>query len=211
MAKRVEQIIIGIDTSKDALDCFRSDTGQCQRIDNTPTAITVWLQQLPVAVAIAIEATNTYHERLLEQAMAAGHSVYLIDAKQLHHYRLAVGGRAKTAARDAQLLARYLAHEHAQLKPLQPLNAAHRRLWRLLKRRAALVQARQQLQQACLAGDTISSATAVELKANCNARRETDSTAGHMRRGRKWVMSYLSLSSVDDDPGVFEADVDNVL
>ena len=55
-----------------------------------------WLKGFSTPLAIAIEATNCYHEVLVEAAIAAGHVVYLIDPRKLHHYREATGGRAKT-------------------------------------------------------------------------------------------------------------------
>ena len=45
------------------------------------------------------------------------------------------------------LLARYLQHEAAQLRPFQPQDRKAQRLWRLITRRATVVQCRQRLQQ----------------------------------------------------------------
>jgi transposase len=133
-----------VDVSLDTLDVAQSD-GQCLTLINTPEAITKWLEALPDQVSFAIEATGDYHELLQASAMAAGHKVYLLNARQLNHYREAVGPRAKTDPGDARLLLRYLTHEQAHLEPVKALSLKEKRLWRLLQRRAALVKARTQL------------------------------------------------------------------
>jgi transposase len=73
--------------------------------------------------------------------------IYLVNPRQLLHYRQAVNVRNKTDSQDAWLLARYLAHESAALRPFRPACAKAQQLWALLKRRAVAVQARQQLHQ----------------------------------------------------------------
>ena len=55
--------------------------------------------------------------------------------------------RHKSDPVDAVLLARYLAHEGAVLRPYEPQSPAARELWALLNRRATVVQARKQLEQ----------------------------------------------------------------
>ena len=123
MAKQVEEIIVGIDTAQQWLDLYRADTQASERIDNTVEAVKAWLKGFSTPLAIAIEATNCYHEVLVEAAIAAGHVVYLIDPRKLHHYREATGGRAKTDRQDAILLARYLQRERSELRPFQPRRA----------------------------------------------------------------------------------------
>ncbi|WP_156501194.1 transposase, partial [Alcanivorax sp. HI0044] len=57
------------------------------------------------------------------------------------------GGRAKTDASDAQLLARHLQNEKGALRRWSPPPKAYRTLQTLLRRRAALVKARTIIQQ----------------------------------------------------------------
>jgi transposase len=150
MAMKVEQVILGADVSKDWLDIHRYGKETAERIDNEPTAIDAFLTRHPAAV-LAVEATNTYHEDLVERAQRAGWRVYLLSGYQLKHYAVSIGQRMRTDPIDARLIARYLAHEIDQLTPYQPKSPEVRRLWQLLKRRALLAQSRQQLQQS-LAG-----------------------------------------------------------
>lgn len=146
MAKKTEIMLCGIDVSLNTLDIAQSD-GVVSRIQNDVPDITGWLTDLPADTCIALEATNDYHELVMEKALASGMTVYLINGKQLRHYREAINQRAKTDKSDAQLLLRYISNEQSQLTPVRPVKGQEKTLWRLLKRRAALVRTRKQLEQ----------------------------------------------------------------
>ena len=145
MAKKVEEVICGIDVCKDFLDIAVSSSEEVGSIGNTSGAIAAWLRTQPVPLVIGIESTNDYHEELVEQALAQGHRVYLVNARQLMHYREALGVRAKTDMHDALLLCRYIHQEHEQLRPVRLKDGRERALWRLLKRRGSVVKMRQKL------------------------------------------------------------------
>lgn len=144
MADKTQPILCGIDVSKATLDVALTEQKPLS-LANTPKAITRWLDSLPHHCELALEATGYYHDTLLEQALAKGHVVYLINGKQLNHYREAVGTRAKTDPGDARLLLRYLMREREQLTPVKSLSHKEKQLWRMLQRRASLVRARTQL------------------------------------------------------------------
>lgn len=147
MAKLVEQITLGVDTCKDSLVVYHWEQAHCLSLANDRAEIRAWLGAFQGPVRVAIEPTSTYHLAVVEQAHALGHTVYLINARQIPHYRRAIEQRHKSDPHDAELLARYLAHEAAQLRPHQPQHPKAQRLWALLKRRAAVVEARKQLHQ----------------------------------------------------------------
>ncbi len=138
MAMLVDVNEFGIDVAKDWLDIF--DGIEVIRIDNNKRAIKAFLKQLSGSSIFAVESTNTYHELLVEMAIVAKHTVYLIDAYRLSRYRDAVGVRAKTDANDARLLLRYLHAERQQLVPFKLIPKAVKRLNRLLKARAKLAE-----------------------------------------------------------------------
>ena len=144
MANFAQSILCGIDVSKDTLDIATSDE-ITRQIPNTRDGISQWLASLPDGSKIALESTGRYHEAVLDLALGAGFDVYIVNGNQLHHYRQAVGPRAKTDAHDAQLLRRYLCHEYGHLTSVNPLNDEQKRLWQLLKRRAMLIKMRTQL------------------------------------------------------------------
>jgi len=147
VAKFVTKITLGVDVAKDQHVVYNWHTKEFTTVSNQCSAIQEWLQSLPGPVRIAIEPTSHYHLTLVETASTQGHEVYLVNPRQLVHYRQAVNVRNKTDPQDAWLLARYLEHEAAQLRLFQPQDRKAQRLWALLMRRATVVQSRQQLQQ----------------------------------------------------------------
>ena len=147
MAKQVTMRTYGVDVAKGWLDIYCAATGETTRIDNDAGAINGWVQQLGSDAQLAVEATNRFHERVIESAYRHGCVVYVVDALRLSRYRDAVGHRAKTDQADAVLLARYLEQEGAHLRCWRPLDPLQVRLWRLLKRRATLVKTQVQLRQ----------------------------------------------------------------
>ena len=73
MAQRVKPIIFGIDTSKHSLDiCPFGDKQAAFPVANHAKDIQAWLDTLPENVCLGIEATNTFHLELVEQAIKQG-------------------------------------------------------------------------------------------------------------------------------------------
>ncbi len=147
MSKLVSQITLGVDVSKDELVICAWDTAELTMLPNQGSTIKAWLKSLYGPVRIAIEPTSIYHLEFVEQAHVLGFEVYLINPRQLLHYREAVNVRNKTDPADAWLLARYLARESGSLRPFKPQCAKAQQLWALLKRRATAVKVRTQLEQ----------------------------------------------------------------
>lgn len=147
MAMRVEKFIIGVDVAKVELVSYYEETAQQHSFRNTKPEIRKWLALQPANTAICVEATNVYHLDLVEMAYETGFAVYVVDGFQLSNYRKGIGGRAKTDASDACLLARFLDREGSSLRPWSPPPAVYGKLQSLLRRRAALVSARVSLTQ----------------------------------------------------------------
>jgi len=147
VANHVTKITLGIDVAKDQHVIYNWQTRQTTRLPNQPGDIKAWLKTLHGPVRIAVEPTSHYHLVMVDEALALGYEVYLINPRQLAHYREAVNVRNKTDPLDAQLLARYLEHEDGHLRPFQPRDPRAQRLWTLVLRRATVIKSRQQLQQ----------------------------------------------------------------
>lgn len=98
-------------------------------------------------VRLAVEPTSDYHRAVVEIASRCGHVVYVVNPRQLHHYRYSVGLRHKSDPHDAWLLARYVSHEAGALRRYQPPDGACRALWVMLKRRGTIVETRKRLRQ----------------------------------------------------------------
>lgn len=147
MANHVAKITLGIDVAKDQHVTYNWQTGETIRLSNQCDDIKTFLKSLHGPLRIAIEPTSHYHVTMVDEALALGFEVYLINPRQLAHYRKAVNQRNKTDPIDAWLLARYLEHEADQLRPFEPRDPRAQRLWKLILRRATVVKSRQQLQQ----------------------------------------------------------------
>jgi transposase len=80
-------------------------------------------------------------------ALAAGHILYVLNARDLSKYASALGRRAKTDRLDAQLIARYLHREHEELHPYIEPSPAQRQLDQLLRQRHTVVVKRESLRQ----------------------------------------------------------------
>ena len=146
MAMKIERVMLGVDVAQGWLDIHQDGEETVERIANERRAIDAVLKRYAGA-ALAVEATNTYHEVVVERALKRGLTVYLVSGYQIKHYGNALGQRMRTDEIDARLISRFLAREIDRLKPYEPKSPQHALLWTLLKRRATVVQSRQQLQQ----------------------------------------------------------------
>jgi transposase len=114
--------------------------GHLQRIGNDVGPIDEWLSGLAPDSVLAVEATGTCHQVLLERAVRHSLTIYLLNPRDVRHYAESLRRRAKTDRVDAQVIARYVAREKDNLRPYVPPSAASARLQVLLRRRASVVQ-----------------------------------------------------------------------
>jgi len=147
MAMEANQFIVGIDVAKAELVIHFQSSGTQTSLTNNKPEIKQWLKQQPANTALCVEATNVYHLDIVEMAHEKGFKVYVVDGFQLSNYRKGIGGRSKTDASDAALLARYLEREGRELRAWTPPPAVYGKLQSLLRRRAALVTMRASLNQ----------------------------------------------------------------
>mgnify|MGYP000163796227 CR=1 FL=1 len=139
----VPPLVIGVDVAKAEL--VIASAGQTQTVTNTQAALRTWLRPLVRGCSIGMESTNCYHQLLADLAHADGHTVYIINPKQIKHYRNALSKRAKTDLCDAVLIARFLEQEHSQLHPYKPVSPQVRNLNGLVHRRATVVKSQTQM------------------------------------------------------------------
>jgi len=79
MAMRMQPLLIGVDVSKAKLDICEAPGQPLRQLCNERSAIRAWLKALPGPACIAVEATNTFHLLLLEDAHRLEHTLYVID------------------------------------------------------------------------------------------------------------------------------------
>ncbi len=111
--------IIGIDVSKQKLDCLwlkDQATGKIKTkvFANTAKdhqALIAWAQKQskqPIAsIHFVMEATGIYHEALAYALVQAGAQVSVVNPAKIHNYAKSFGTRSKTDKRDSQILAHY--------------------------------------------------------------------------------------------------------
>jgi transposase len=139
---------VGCDVGKRRIDvCLATSHGV--QLSNERLAIERFARTLPANSLVGMEATGRYHELLAQILVAAGHRVYVINARWIHAYSRGLGMRGKTDRTDAQVIARYTTAEHAKLRSYQPPSPEQLELRTLLQRRHAaaklLATARQSL------------------------------------------------------------------
>jgi transposase len=117
------------------------------RIANERKAIRAWLRTVPRGSRLGMESTGTYHEALADLASAAGIEVFVINARDLRRYGQGVGRRGKTDRIDAEVIARYVAREHAELHAYVVPSKEQRLLGQLMRRRAKLIQTKDSVRQ----------------------------------------------------------------
>ena len=147
MAMPIKRRFIGIDVSKKELAICLGADKPLLILSNTKQEIGRWVKGLPGNACLALEATNTFHLEVLEQAHHRGLTVYVVDGFRLSRYRDSLGGRVKNDSSDARLLLRYVEKEHAELRPWSPPCDGYRAIQQLLHRRATLVKAKVALKQ----------------------------------------------------------------
>lgn len=138
---------VGGDVSKAEVCCGIYGHLGVVRVANRKADLKRFLKNLPADSLLAVEATNTYHQLIVELAHARGLGVYVLNPRTLSHYANSIGLRAKTDPTDAHMIARYLAKEHTELRAWQPASQAQLALQTLIQRRATLVGTRVSLQQ----------------------------------------------------------------
>ena len=196
MAKIVTKITLGVDVAKDQLVVFNWQTEEITNLPNQLGDIKAWLKLFHGPLRIAIEPTSHYHMSFVAEVLALGHQVYLVNPRQLMHYRQAVNVRNKTDPLDAWLLARYLEHEADQLRPFQPQDRRAQRLWALLLRRATVVKSRQQLQQSFRGLQISIQALLTQFK---QLLLRLDQQISRLIRDLGWWSHYLRCQSI---PGI---------
>jgi len=144
----MEQIaFIGIDVAKDTLAINIWGQEEVIEIRNRVNSIQQWLSSLPQEAHIGMESTGSYHRLVAGLCVNSGRTVHLLQPRDMCNYRRTVAPRGKTDAIDAQVIARYVAREHASLRAWTPPTQEQDQLDALLKTRAFCSRQRSSLNQ----------------------------------------------------------------
>lgn len=136
--------LLAIDVAKAELVNF--DGVQVTDAVNRLKEIRALLQKHPGA-CIALEPTSTYHMQVADLAYEQGRTVYLVNPRDLKHYRESRSFRAKNDRIDAEVLYSYVTKHSEELRPWKPLSQDLRKLKEAITHWFHAVQMRSRLAQ----------------------------------------------------------------
>ena len=137
---KCSSVNVGIDVGKFQLDVHIHETGQALSFPNDPSGIRqlVLLLELFPVERIVIEATGRQEHAFVQDALAHGLPVIVMQPIKIRRYAGAIGLLAKTDALDARLIAEFAAVTRPPLR--QPVDENTRYIRDLLVRRRQLLQ-----------------------------------------------------------------------
>ena len=142
-----EQVVIGIDVSKDWLDVGVQPTGETWRVAYDPKEVGRLGRQLMKRSArlVALEASGGYEVTAVTALAKAGLAVVVLNPRQVRDFARSQGVLAKTDRVDALLIARYA--QASDVRPTSLATEGERDLAALQARRRQLVEMRTKEQQ----------------------------------------------------------------
>jgi len=174
----MDNIIVGIDVSKDRLDIALRPSGEVFAIERNPVGLEQLTRRLKELspVLVALEATGGFETIVAAALAGAGLAVVVVNPAQIRAFAKAVGQRAKTDPIDAGVIAHFAEATRPEPRPL-PDDAT-----RLL---ADLVARRRQILEMMVA----------------ERQREKRVTVPHLRKSIVRLLKALEreLTSVDTD------------
>ena len=133
---------IGVDVAKDSLVIARDPEAKTFSVPNDRVGLAQLLQQLPEprACVIVLEASGGFERTAIAELLQAGHSVALVNPRQVRDFAKGLGILAKTDPIDARVLARFgeVVHPRCLEIPKGPLGE----LQQLVERRRQLIDLR---------------------------------------------------------------------
>jgi transposase len=181
-------VFIGIDVSKKHLDVHVDDPKTTFRTTNDQEGRQELLQKLPApeACQIILEATGKLERPIVNDLLAAGYRVSLVNPRQVRRYAQALSILAKTDQVDARVLARF--GRDTQPRILAETQEHQQELEDLVTRRRQLVEHR--------VAELNRSSTALPKAVRQSVQRSIGTLAKDIARMEKAI---LKLVSSNDD------------
>ena len=136
---------IGVDISKNTLDCYRWETKEYRQFLNTPLGIQdliEWIKEDSPLKYVVFEASGGYEDPLKEALLAQGLPFWLVDPRLVRYFIKSEGIKAKTDKIDAKMIAQFGSRKQAHYIPICR-NAQESKLYVLVERRRQLVEIKQ--------------------------------------------------------------------
>ena len=112
--------VVGVDVSKESLDCYSSSTKQELSSKNTQSGVkkvVSWIKSTGADLVI-LEATGVYHRELWRSCVSSGIEVAVVNPRMIRDFAKGLGKLAKTDKLDAKVLALYGEKAEVRLTPL---------------------------------------------------------------------------------------------
>jgi transposase len=136
----ISNVFIGIDISKERLDCSCRPTGTAFSCDNTPAGITDLIQRVQAQQPrlIVLEATGGLERPVVAAIFAAQLPIVVVNPRQVRDFARAIGQLAKTDRIDAAVIAHFGEAVNPEVRPLP--DHLTQQMDALMTRRRQLVQ-----------------------------------------------------------------------
>jgi transposase len=133
---------VGIDVAKHSLDVCILSEDRCFTLPNDATGFQQLVEKLPAvgSCLVVVEATGGYQRRVVAALVLAGHSVAVVNPRQVRDFARGLGILAKTDRLDARVIARFGQHTNPRLVETDRENQAELR--ELVTRRRQLIELR---------------------------------------------------------------------
>jgi transposase len=133
---------VGIDVAKDSLDVCLLPTERHFTVTNDGDGFRQLVDELPPAgtCLVVLEATGGYQRRVVAALAAAGHTVAVVNPRQVRDFARGLGILAKTDRLDARVIARF--GQQAQPRPSEISSEKQAAFRELVTRRRQLVEFR---------------------------------------------------------------------
>jgi transposase len=136
----MEDVIVGIDVSKDRLDIALRPSGEAFVVERNAAGLEVLVARLRELspYLVALEATGGFETIAAAALAAAGLPVVVVNPAQIRAFAKAIGQRAKTDPIDAAVIARFAEATRPEPRPLP--DEATRMLADLVARRRQIIE-----------------------------------------------------------------------
>lgn len=133
---------VGIDVSKKHLDVHSLPDNRSLRVQNSRDGIRELLGQLPTpgSCRVIAEATGGYQRLLVAELVSAGHTVSVVNPRQVRDFARADNRLAKTDKIDARTLARF--GQVFELRNVEKTSESQSELEQLVAHRRHLIEVR---------------------------------------------------------------------
>lgn len=121
MTQQTEEVFIGIDVSKTALDVAQWQQERVERHENNAAgidAVVKKLDGLSAVTLIVVEASGGFEQILVSELAAFGLPIVVVNPTRVRNFARALGQLAKTDKIDAQVIAHFAQSIRPEVRPL---------------------------------------------------------------------------------------------